>query len=86
VAPAIKYLPSKHKAFSLKPTTIVKEKLIKGSQGMVAQACDPHTWETEIGGLLVYGQPEPCNDTLSEKQQQNVTEEKRTAVIIAGVK
>jgi hypothetical protein len=48
VAPAIKYLPSKHKAFSLKPTT---EKLIKESQGMIAQACDPHTWETEIGGL-----------------------------------
>jgi hypothetical protein len=76
VAPAIKDLPSKHKAFSLKPTTIIKEKLIKQSQCVVAQACDPHSWETEIGGLLVYGQPQPCNDTLSEKQQ-NKTKKKR---------
>jgi hypothetical protein len=40
-----------------KPTTIIKEKLIKE--------------------LLVHGQPEPCNDTLSEKQQQNKTKKKR---------
>jgi hypothetical protein len=77
VAPTIKHLPSKHKALSLKPTTIIiKEKLIKESQDVVVQACEPHTWETEIGGLLVYGQPEPCNDTLSEKQQ-NKTKKKR---------
>ena len=32
---------------------------------MMAHACNPSTWEAEIGGSQVQGQPQQCSEALS---------------------
>jgi hypothetical protein len=50
---------------------------IRNVPGMVAQTCNPSTWEVEAGGLWGWGQPGLYSDILSLKKEKRKEEKKR---------
>jgi hypothetical protein len=52
-------------------------------------ACNPSTWETEVGGLRIQGQPGPHSETISktgEKTKTKKTTSTEYKVIRLGLK